>query len=206
MCGLGLTALRFNFRGVGASAWQLCRRRQASSRTRWRRSIGLRRRDRHRHCGSRAFRSAVALRCRRPCCARCVSSIAVAPAVERCALGGPPTCPWLVVQGLEDELVDSRVVREWAAARKGAVDLVELAGVDHFFHGRLTELKKRIGGEARGGGGSACRGLAAVGDPAAARARPHATATCKKEKPEAVGCAPAFLHDLAFAADLRPSL
>jgi len=49
------------------------------------------------------------------------------------------------VQGLEDELVDARAVRSWASTRSG-VQLVELPGVDHFFHGRLNELKTVLEG------------------------------------------------------------
>jgi alpha/beta superfamily hydrolase len=140
LCGLGLSALRFNFRGVGASAgsygsglgeledalavldWAAQARPRSDAVAR-----GLFLRRVHRPAGVAAT-TRTAGRQRR----------AGSP---NGAIDGPPRCPWLVVQGLEDELVDSCAVRAWTSKRHGAVELVELAGVDHFFHGRLNELR-----------------------------------------------------------------
>lgn len=145
-CGLGLTALRFNFRGIGASegSWgggageledalavlDEAARRQPGS------ALWL---------GGFSFGGCVALQAalQRPV----RQLVAVAPAVERCAVAGPPPCPCLVVQGTKDELVDSRGVGRWAAAMGGNVKLVELPGVDHFFHGRLGELRQVLEAE-----------------------------------------------------------
>src|SRR5262245_14775880 len=143
LCGLGLAALRFNFRGVGASAGSygsgVGELQDAlavldwAAQTRPHSTLWL---------AGFSFGGCVALQASLERPVRQV--VAVAPAVERCAVDGPPRCPWLVVQGLEDELVDSRAVRAWAGAQQGAVQLVELDGVDHFFHGRLNELRTVI--------------------------------------------------------------
>ncbi len=52
-----------------------------------------------------------------------------------------PPVPWLVIQGDADEVVSVEAVRKWVAQRQPSPDLVVLAGVDHFFHGRLHDLR-----------------------------------------------------------------
>jgi alpha/beta superfamily hydrolase len=145
-CGLGLTALRFNFRGVGASAgsygggageledalamleWAAARQPRSAL---W--------------LAGFSFGGCVALQASRKRPVR--QLVAVAPAVERCAVDGAPPCPCVIVQGLEDELVDSGAVRAWAARMSGEIRVVELPGVDHFFHGRLGQLRQVIEAE-----------------------------------------------------------
>jgi hypothetical protein len=73
--------------------------------------------------------------------------ICVAPAVAM--LRGPvvaPTCPWLIVQGDADEIVDAGQVQRWAAGFTPAPQLHLLAGVGHFFHGKLHELGELVAG------------------------------------------------------------
>lgn len=48
----------------------------------------------------------------------------------------------LVVQGDADEVVPPASVYEWAD--KAGLTVTRLAGVSHFFHGRLTELKQIV--------------------------------------------------------------
>jgi alpha/beta superfamily hydrolase len=55
-----------------------------------------------------------------------------------------PDCPWLVVQGDQDELVDVALVQRWVAGYTPAPELAVLAGAEHFFHGRLNELRGTI--------------------------------------------------------------
>jgi alpha/beta superfamily hydrolase len=141
LCSLGLTALRFNFRGVGASAgsYDGGRGEVEDALAVLDRAAELRPQSTQWIAGF-SFGGCVAMRAS---VERDVQQVvAVAPAIERCAVSGSPRCPWLVVQGLEDELVDARAVRAWAAERSGAVRLVELPGVDHYFHGRLMELRR----------------------------------------------------------------
>ena len=55
-----------------------------------------------------------------------------------------PACPWLVVQGEEDELVDCRDVSEWTARTQPRPELMLMPDTDHLFHGRLTRLREVV--------------------------------------------------------------
>jgi alpha/beta superfamily hydrolase len=52
-----------------------------------------------------------------------------------------PRCPWLIVQGDNDELVNAQEVEAWAQSLEPRPELAVLSGVDHFFHGRLNDLR-----------------------------------------------------------------
>jgi alpha/beta superfamily hydrolase len=139
--GAGAATLRFNFRGVGNSAGRYddgvgesadALAAVAAARARW---PGL-----PLVLAGFSFGAAVAI----AVAARAQPDwlISVAPAVERVPLEGfvAPACPWLIVQGDADEVVAAATVRQWCGLHAGAARLVELAGVGHFFHGRLHEL------------------------------------------------------------------
>lgn len=51
-----------------------------------------------------------------------------------------PPCPWLVVHGTDDEVVDYAQTRAVLDAYAPPPELVTLDGTGHFFHGRLGEL------------------------------------------------------------------
>lgn len=72
--------------------------------------------------------------------------VCVAPAVnvlgER--LTTKPAMPWLIVQGDADEIVSVNEVRAWVAANQPGPELAELPGVGHFFHGALVPLRKLV--------------------------------------------------------------
>jgi uncharacterized protein len=72
--------------------------------------------------------------------------VTVAPPVGRIIVDPipRPDCPWLVVQGDQDELVDVELVRRWVAGYDPAPELAVLAGAEHFFHGRLNELRTTV--------------------------------------------------------------
>lgn len=139
---LGVPAVRFNYRGVGASAgtydegrgetddalavldWAAQRWPQAKL---W--TAGF------------SFGGAVAINA---AVQRDVTRlVTVAPAIQRVAVRGDvtPKCPWLIVQGDRDELVDAEEIRAWAAKLEPAPELALLPGVEHYFHGRLNELR-----------------------------------------------------------------
>jgi alpha/beta superfamily hydrolase len=77
--------------------------------------------------------------------------ILVAPPVGRFDFAGlvPPRCPWMVIQGDADDVVDSARVIDWARRSVPAPKLVCLPGVGHFFHGRLAELRDAVIAEIR---------------------------------------------------------
>ena len=141
----GAIAVRFNYRGVGASegsttratAKRICAGGARLGGTRW---PGARL-----WLGGFSFGGAVAIR-----------AAARAPrdptAPDHRRAGDPPrqrfdprpaVVPWLLVQGDQDELVDPAGHPTWVALAVAAAQLVMLPGVDHFFHGRLNELARR---------------------------------------------------------------
>ena len=69
--------------------------------------------------------------------------VTVAPPVERMQLEEfrVPDCPWLLVQGGADEVVDPDGVADWAKSLDPAPDFEWLPGVGHFFHGHLNALR-----------------------------------------------------------------
>jgi alpha/beta superfamily hydrolase len=141
----GMATLRFNFRGVGASAGSYDEGRGelddalaviAWGRKRWPQTpLTL---------AGFSFGAMVAL----GAAARCAPArlITVAPALGRPQFGSVPrpACPWLIVQGDADELVDIREVRALAARFEPPPRLVVMQGGEHFFHGRLTELRDQV--------------------------------------------------------------
>lgn len=72
--------------------------------------------------------------------------ISVAPAVSRFASGleTQPLCPWLIVQGDEDELVSVDATIEWVNGLAPGPELLILSGAEHFFHGRLIDLRHAV--------------------------------------------------------------
>lgn len=72
--------------------------------------------------------------------------ITVAPPVNFFNFSGikTPDCPWLVIQGTDDELVPFKDVKEWVDELYPAPDFVTLDNVGHFFHRRLNELRATI--------------------------------------------------------------
>lgn len=55
-----------------------------------------------------------------------------------------PNCPWLVVQGDQDDIVDPQAVYTWLGSLKKQIDIVRFPDSGHFFHGKLNELKEAI--------------------------------------------------------------
>lgn len=72
--------------------------------------------------------------------------ISVAPAVTRFASGltRQPQCPWLIVQGDEDELVGVDETIDWLNTLQPGPELLVLRGAEHFFHGRLNDLRDAV--------------------------------------------------------------
>lgn len=143
----GAPTVRFNFRGVGASegvyadgvgevddalaaiAW---------ARARW---------DCERlWLAGFSFGSAVALHA---CAAAAPAAlVTVAPPVGRLLVEpvARPGCAWLVVQGDRDELVDFAAVEAWVDGYDPPPQFAPMRGAEHFFHGRLGELRSVVSG------------------------------------------------------------
>jgi alpha/beta superfamily hydrolase len=69
--------------------------------------------------------------------------VTVAPPVQRFDFAALPVprCPWLVAQGDADDLVNHESVLEWTRSLAPPPEVRILPGAEHFFHGRLTELR-----------------------------------------------------------------
>jgi uncharacterized protein len=139
---LGAATIRFNFRGVGASAGSYDEGRGetadalaviAAGRQRWPQAqLWL---------AGFSFGGVVALNAAREVPAALL--VTVAPGITRIDPGAaaPPECPWLIVQGEADEVVPAPAVTAWARALVPQPQLVLLSGAGHFFHGRINELR-----------------------------------------------------------------
>ena len=55
-----------------------------------------------------------------------------------------PTCPWLVVMGEEDEVVEPQAVFDWIESLQQQPELVRMPETGHFFHRRLMDLRGAI--------------------------------------------------------------
>jgi alpha/beta superfamily hydrolase len=143
--GLDLAALRFNFRGVGASAgrYDEGRGEQADLRAvlRW---VAARHHGGAVWLAGFSFGAHVALAVAQD--AGLDGLVLVAPPVNHfdfSGLGGPAGF-WVVVQGEDDEVVPAGEVERWIDGLERRPHLVRMSGVGHFFHGRLNDLKAAL--------------------------------------------------------------
>jgi hypothetical protein len=72
--------------------------------------------------------------------------VSVAPAVSRVKgySSRQPACPWLVIQGEEDELVNVDDTIAWVNDLDPGPELQIFASTEHFFHGQLVRLRKTV--------------------------------------------------------------
>ena len=56
----------------------------------------------------------------------------------------PFLCPWVLVQGDQDDVVPAESVLSWAANREPPPVLVRYPDAGHFFHGQLVELRQGL--------------------------------------------------------------
>jgi alpha/beta superfamily hydrolase len=148
---IGVPTIRFNFRGVGASEGSFDEGRGetedalavvAYGRQRWPNAqLWL---------AGFSFGGYVALR---TSTTRGVGAVGrlltVAPALGR-NYESPrqiqvPNCPWLVVQGEDDDVVDPNVTIDWVEQLDPVPQLIRLPGVGHYFHGQLNLLQQHAG-------------------------------------------------------------
>lgn len=72
--------------------------------------------------------------------------VSIAPAISRftTALTQQPDCPWLILQGDQDELVDVDETIAWLNGLDPGPELQILDGAVHFFHGKLLLLREAV--------------------------------------------------------------
>ena len=142
---LGFASIRFNFRGVGKSAGSFDEGKgeveDALAAVDWIR-------DRYPNgplwLAGFSFGGAIAIHA---ALAKSASGlVSVAPATSRFAddLDRQPACPWLIVQGDQDELVDINETINYVNSLSPGPELVVFPDGEHFFHGRLVELRDTV--------------------------------------------------------------
>jgi uncharacterized protein len=72
--------------------------------------------------------------------------VTVAPPVQHFPMQSLPpiTCPWVLVQGEQDDVVPSKDVLAWAETRNPKPIILTFPEAGHFFHGQLGELRVRV--------------------------------------------------------------
>ena len=143
--GLGYAALRFNFRGTEGSEGEydegVGELDDAKAALAW-----LRQRYPQLPTWIAGFSFGAAIAVRAAVAESVDGLVSVAPAIYRFGAGleGQPTCPWLIVQGDEDELVPVEETIEWVNGLEPGPELLVMAGVEHFFHGNLVSLREAV--------------------------------------------------------------
>jgi len=141
----GYTALRFNFRGTEASEGcydeGVGELDDALAAIDW-----MRARKPAEPLWLAGFSFGAAISVRAAVAVNVDGLISVAPAIYRFAnaLDDQPRCPWLIVQGDEDELVEVDETIEWINGLDPGPELLVFEGAEHFFHGRLVELRNAV--------------------------------------------------------------
>jgi len=146
MNDLGLPAIRFNFRGVGASEGEygggIGETDDTLSVINW---------ALDRYSGAElclvGFSFGAMVACRAALSTSPYQLVTVAPAVARMQgllQNSQPDCPWLLVQGEADEVVACSEVIEWINGLAPGPELIVIPEVGHFFHGCLTLLRETV--------------------------------------------------------------
>jgi hypothetical protein len=146
---LGATTVRFNFRGTGGSEGAFDHgegeRDDLHAVVDWVRGA---RPDSAFWLGGFSFGAYVSLRA--SAALQPALLLSIAPPAGRWAFERivPPTMPWLVIQGEDDEIVPPQAVYDWLAAlardHGTAAELVRMPETSHFFHRRLMHLRGAI--------------------------------------------------------------
>jgi alpha/beta superfamily hydrolase len=145
MTDMGLAALRFNFRGVGASEGEYAdgvgeiADVQAVA-------MNLAKRWPDAELWLAGFSFGAIVSARAAANLKPAQLVSIAPAVNLPGrrVDESLAMPWLIIQGDADELVPVAVVRDWVAGLDPQPELIVLPGVDHFFHGQLVTLRETL--------------------------------------------------------------
>jgi len=145
---LGITSLRFNFRGVGASEGEhdeargevddLCRVSE------W--LLGQYPESQLLLAGFSFGSAIVAAASERLPVAH---MILIAPPVTRYGYApqGAFACPVTLVLGGQDELVETEAVLAWLESLDACVEVIVIPEASHFFHGQLNSLREKLGAQ-----------------------------------------------------------
>jgi alpha/beta superfamily hydrolase len=141
----GALTLRFNFRGVGASAGThadgIGELEDALAVAAWMRARWP---GTPLHIGGFSFGALITAKVAESVGAASLVSIAL-PVRRLAPFTDGPRCPWLVVHGREDDVVECDEVERWVAACAVRPRLVIIPAAGHYFHGKLRELTDSVG-------------------------------------------------------------
>ncbi len=143
--GQRFSVLRFNFRGTGQSEGEYDEGRgellDALAAIRWMRERG---RDLPVWLAGFSFGAAIAIRASLE--TEPEGLISVAPAVSRFIdnTHPQPDCPWLIIHGDQDEVVDIDETVEWVNKLEPGPELTVFRDTTHFFHGKLVLLRQAV--------------------------------------------------------------
>ena len=139
---LGLRTIRFNFRGAGESEGEhdegYGETDDLFAVTEWVRQV---RPEDELWLGGFSFGSYITLRAAQNL--KLGQLISIAPPVDRFEFSSVqhPNCPWLVVQGDEDEVVALEDVKCWIEDLDPPPEFLVMEMAGHFFHRRLMDLR-----------------------------------------------------------------
>lgn len=142
---LGAVTVRFNFRGTGESAGRFDQGVGESDDLRavveW---VRQQRPGAQLWLAGFSFGAYVSLRC--VDALKPDALVSIAPPVGRWDFDRivPPACPWLVIQGEQDEIVDPQAVYAWVDALPDPPELIRMPDTSHFFHRKLMDLRGAI--------------------------------------------------------------
>lgn len=146
LAGLGIISVRFNFRGVGKSQGEYAdgigEQDDLKAVVNWvkhqypNRKLIL--------CG---FSFGAYITCLQAIELNPTLLVSIAPPIGTIEFTGfnRPDCPWLVIQGDDDELVDASQVAKWSSDFLPPAKLIQMPETSHFFHGKIVELGSNIG-------------------------------------------------------------
>jgi hypothetical protein len=141
---LGAHVLRFNFRGVGASAGRYAdgvgERADALAAIAWSRDRwpGL-----DLYLGGFSFGAGVALAVAAE--ARARGLVTIAPPLDKLPQDfTPPECRWLLIHGMADDVVPFAATEARLAMFRVRPQVLAMKDAGHFFHGRLLEVDEAI--------------------------------------------------------------
>jgi len=143
--GQGFIALRFNFRGIGESDGAFDEGRgELEDVFAAMDYLSDKMADLPLWVSGFSFGAAMAVRAAAE--RRTAGLVSIAPAVSRFAesLPSQPDCPWLILQGDQDELVDVDETIAWVNGLEPGPELQILEGAEHFFHGKLILLRQAV--------------------------------------------------------------
>lgn len=142
---LGMDTVRFNFRGVGKSAGTYGE--GAGELQDCLAVVDWVKQQQPQHqilLAGFSFGGCIAMQCAAQIAP--IGLISIAPAVTKmnCALTPFIACPWIMVQGDQDEVVSPDAVYQFVEQRTEKINLIRLPEATHFFHGQLTKLKEEL--------------------------------------------------------------